>query len=195
MRRLEQYDERISSWIGSLSGSMAVKGHWYQTGCCVAAGSSTDVSSLKKQSKSGWEWDDEKKLTKLLAIVAVPRDVVFPATASDAEWLPRLPFCFREWPRIEHGLEILANAAESSAPSLEERLSEAQKELVRTISEAGGVRMTTPQVLAALGRKGVAPSDGMTKQNLAMLVKMGILDNSQDEKPPGYGIKCGDLLQ
>jgi hypothetical protein len=49
-------------------------------------------------------------------------------------------------------------------------------------------RMTTAEILKALGAAGKYPSFGTTKNALAALVRNGALTNRQDVRPPGYGL-------
>jgi hypothetical protein len=78
-------------------------------------------------------------------------------------------------------------AAAARGPNPPDNLSRARRRIWDVLTESP-VRMVTKEVLEALAKRHGTISEGMVKQDLAVMVEFGLLDNRQDTNPPGYGI-------
>lgn len=77
--------------------------------------------------------------------------------------------------------------ADASHTPTQVRLRESESRIIDVVKSQGR-RLTTTQIHGALEKSHGPTSVGMTKQNLAQLVRIGELNNKKDAEPPGYGL-------
>lgn len=192
---LEMANSDFLHWASSQTASRSSLTEWYDLGKEIASGEGGDsrLPIPNPPPRRPWAWDRPKIVRELLRCLKVNRALLFPQRKSNASWLEDLPLHLDEWARVEFGLETLyARTTTDVQPQArieiaDARLSPNQRSIVQVIT-AAGVRLTTVKVLERLEREHPDVSTGMTKQSLATLVKLKILDKDPDAEPPGYGL-------
>lgn len=71
------------------------------------------------------------------------------------------------------------------------RLNESEADIVKVLQNSGH-RLTTTEILSELAKTGCEPSEGMTKQTLAAMVRHKLLTNDRNANPRGYGLPAWD---
>lgn len=192
---LEMANSNFLYWASSHFANRSSLKKWYDLGKEIASGEGGDsrLPIPNPPPRRPWEWDRPKIVRELLRDLKVKSALLFPQRKSNAPWLGEIPLHLDEWARLESGLEAMYarvasdDGSQSQSETADARLSPNQQRIVQVIT-AAGVRLTTAKVLECLDRDHPGASNGMTKQSLATLVKLKVLDKDPDAEPRGYGL-------
>lgn len=179
----------------SLSISAQSASRWFELGteivCGTGGGEGPPIPNPPP--REPWRWDRPDALTAQVSVLQTSLDILFPIAPPLSDWFDYVTLQWSEWIRIECGIEALQTSVGTAVPidedstSRECNLSPLQQDIVRVVREAGH-RIVTEEVLSRLSRIRERVSEGSTKQQLATLVRLGILDNQSHTVPRGYGI-------